>query len=242
MDSNCLGLKFENCHGTPVNVTKLQHPIAITVPRDEAGELPESGNFTVKENTMTTHKLHIEDSSYSINAVVHPEAVNCTHEFKIFLRKDKFPTTEEFDFNWTIRAIPGIAEWREGFPLSVSNFKLNRSSSDKEVYYLGLYLTRDDESRTDKKCSEMSYKLLSFLSSCNFWDEQDEKWKASGCEVSNLSWQHVRLFNLSEYLGKGYPKILLGMERLALVMPRVFQLSCYLFATYYSISQTENVF
>lgn len=186
MDSNCLGLKFEDCHGTPVNVTHLQRPIVITVPRDEAGELPESGNFTIQENTMTTHKLHIEDSIYSINAVVHPETVNCTHEFRIFLRENKFPTTEAFDFNWTMRVIPGIADWRQGFALSVSNFQLNRSSSDKGVYYLGLYLTRHDESRTDEECSGMNYKLFSFLSSCNFWDELEEKWKVSGCEVSIL--------------------------------------------------------
>ena len=187
VESNCLGLKFEDCHGTPVNVTHLRHPIVITVPRDEAGELPESGNFTIEENTMTTHKLHIEDSNYSINAVVHPKALNCTHELKIFLRKDKFPTTEAFDFNWTMRVVPGIADWREGFPVSVSNFQLNRSSSDKGVYYLGLYFTRHDESRTDELCSGMEYKLFSFLSSCNFWDELEERWKVSGCEVSDLS-------------------------------------------------------
>lgn len=45
--SNCLGLKFEDCHGTPLNVTRLQDPIAITIPRDDIGDSPEPGNFTL---------------------------------------------------------------------------------------------------------------------------------------------------------------------------------------------------
>lgn len=135
---------------------------------------------------MKTHKINVEDSSFSINAMIHPGAVHCSHEFKIYLRKDRYPTTNAFDFNWTMRVIPGVAEWNDSFSLSVSNFLLNKTSSKTGVYYLGLYLTLDDQSRTDEKCSELNYTLFTFVSSCNFWDEKDEKWKASGCEVSYL--------------------------------------------------------
>lgn len=185
VDSNCLGLKFEDCHGQAVNVTHLQDPITITIPRDDAGELPEAGNFTIEEETMKTHKLNVDGPSYSINAVVHPGGINCSHEFKIFLRKDTYPTTEAFDFNWTMRVIPGIAEWKDGFSLSASNYQLNQSSSYTGVYYLGFYLTLPEESRTDDKCSNFNYTLFTFLSSCNFWDELHEAWITSGCEVSN---------------------------------------------------------
>lgn len=183
--SNCLGMKFEDCHGLPVNVTHLQDPIAITIPRDDAGELPEAGNFTIDEDTMKKHKLTVDDPSYSINAVIHPGGVNCSYELKIFLLKDDYPTTEVFDFIWTMRVIPGIAEWKDGFSLSVSNYQLNQSSSDTGVYFLGIDLTLHDESQIDDRCSKVNYTLFTFLSSCNFWNEHDEMWISSGCEVSN---------------------------------------------------------
>ena len=134
---------------------------------------------------MKTHKLNVEDPRYSINAVIQPGAVNCSHDFEIFLRKNKKPTTEVFDFNWTIRVIPGEAERKDNFSLSVSNYQLNKSTSDTGVYYLGLYATLHDKSEKDEKCrSELNYTLFTFVSSCNFWDEKEEVWKASGCEVS----------------------------------------------------------
>lgn len=183
--SNCLGLKFEDCHGTPINVTRLQDPIAITIPRDGAGDSPEPGNFTIEENTMKTHKLNIDDPTYAMNAVIQPGAVNCSHDFGIFLRKNKKPTTDTFDFNWTMSVPPKEAERRDSFSFSVSNYQLKKSASDTGEYYLGLYATLHEESKKNEKCrTELNYTLFTFVSSCNFWDEKEELWKASGCEVS----------------------------------------------------------
>ena len=102
----------------------------------------------------------------------------------MFLRKDVRPTMETYDFNWTVNVIPGVADWDEGFSLSVSNLQLNNLSSDAGVYYLSLYVDADDESQKETMCAESNYTLFTFISSCNFWDEEDEKWKGSGCEVS----------------------------------------------------------
>ena len=134
---------------------------------------------------MKSHKINIEDSSYSIHAVIHPEALNCSHKLRVFLRVDERPTTEAFDFNWTIAVIPGVVDWSEGFSLSVSNLQLNNVSSGSGLCYLGLYAEVDGESQMeDGRCSELNYTLFTFVSSCNFWDEVDEKWKGYGCEVS----------------------------------------------------------
>ena len=65
----------------------------------------------------------------------------------MFLRKDVHPTTETYDFKWTIDAIPGVADWDEGFSLSVSNLQLKNLSSNAGVYYLSLYVDADDESQ-----------------------------------------------------------------------------------------------
>ncbi|XP_022800006.1 polycystin-1-like [Stylophora pistillata] len=182
--SNCLGLKFEDCHGTPLNVTRLQDPIAITIPRDDIGDSPEPGNFTLEEKKIKTHKLNIDDPTYAMNAVIQPGAVNCSHDIEIFLRKNRKPTTELFDFNWTMSVPPKEAEKRDSFAFSVSNYQLNKSASDSGEYYLGLYATLHEESTKDEKCrTELNYTLFTFVSSCNFWDEREELWKASGCEV-----------------------------------------------------------
>ena len=184
VDSNCLGLQFEDCHGNPVRVANLTDPIIITIPRQGAGEKPKPGNFTIAEKTMKTHKIVVEDSSYSIHAIVHPRAVDCSCKFSMFLRKDVHPTTESYDLNWTIDAIPGVADWNEGFSLFVSNLQLKNLSSNAGVYYLSLYVDADDESQKETICSELNYTLFTFVSSCTFWDEEEEKWKGSGCEVS----------------------------------------------------------
>lgn len=184
VDSNCLGLQFEDCHGNPVRVANLADPIIITIPRQGAGKKPKLGNFTIAEKTMKTHKIVVKDSSYSIHAIVHPRAVTCSRKFSMFLRKDVHPTTDTYDFNWTIDVTPGVADWDEGFSLSVSNLQLKNLSSNAGVYYLSLYVDAHDESQKETMCSELSYTLFTFVSSCTFWDEEEEKWKESGCEVS----------------------------------------------------------
>ena len=184
VDSNCLGLRFADCHGNSVRVANLTEPIYITIPRQGAGKAPQPGNFNIEKKQMKTHKITIEDSSYSIHATVHPVAVNCSHKFMLFLRQDKHPTTEVYDFNWTMPVVPGVVDWCEGFSLSVSNLQLENFTSGSGIYYLGLYADVDDESREDEKCAELNYTLFTFVSSCNFWDEENEKWKGSGCEVS----------------------------------------------------------
>ena len=70
------------------------------------------------------------------------------------------------------------------FHYQFSNLQLENFTSGSGIYYLGLYADVDDESREDEKCAELNYTLFTFVSSCNFWDEENEKWKGSGCEVS----------------------------------------------------------
>ena len=146
---------------------------------------------------MKAHKITIEDSSRSFHAVIHPVAVNCSHKFQMFLREDTHPTMEAFDFNWTMEVIPSVVDWSKGFSLSVSNLQLNNSSSGSGAYYFSFYAdVDDDDPQRDGMCAELNYTLFTFVSSCSFWDEEEEKWKGSGCEVSSLNFvwsvQHSR--------------------------------------------------
>lgn len=116
--------------------------------------------------------------------MIHPLAVNCTQKFRVFLRQDERPTTEQFDFNWTMDVVPGVLDWKGGFSLSVSNLELGSLPEKSGIFYLGLYVEDEDIPGESEECAELGYTLFSFISSCNFWDEDEEKWKVHGCEVN----------------------------------------------------------
>lgn len=80
--------------------------------------------------------------------------------------------------------VPGVLDWKEGFSLSVSNLELGNLPEKSEIFYLGLYVEDEDIPGESEECAELGYTLFSFISSCNFWDEDEEKWKAHGCEVN----------------------------------------------------------
>ena len=171
-----------------MTVTNLRVPIVITLPRQGAGNAPEPGNFTIEEKRMTTHKITIQDPNYSFHATVYPGLVNSSGEFRMFFRADSRPTTEAYDFNWTADISPSTDDLKQGFRLSVSNLQLKNLNSSTGVYYLGFYVDVDSDSSTYQKCAELSYNLSSFFASCTFWDEKNEKWEGSGCEVSLVKW------------------------------------------------------
>lgn len=167
-----------------MRVANLRIPIVITLPRQGAGNEPEPGNFTIEEKRMITHKITIQDPTYSFHATVYPGLVNCSRKFRMFLRADSRPTTEAYDFNWTTDISPGTDDLRQGFRLSVSNLQLKNLNSSAGVYYLGFYVDVDSESSAYQTCAELNYSLSTFFGSCTFWDEEKEKWEGSGCEVS----------------------------------------------------------
>lgn len=198
VNSNCLGLRFEDCHGNPVNVANLSDPINITIPRQGAENSPEPANFAIEQKTLKSHKITIDDSSYSMHAIVQPRVGNCSCKFQLFLRKDEKPTTETYDFNWTMDVIPGVYDWKDGLSMFVSNLQLQNLSSDTGVYYLSVYVDFDDQSQKESTCAELNYTLSTFMSSCTFWDDEEEKWKGSGCEVSSLSLTSCVVLNITD--------------------------------------------
>ena len=207
VNGNCLGLRFEDCHGNPVNVANLSDPINITIPRQGAGNSPEPENFAIEQKTLKSHKITIDDSSYSMHAIVQPRVGNCSLKFQLFLRRDEKPTTQTYDFNWTMDVMPGVHDWKDGFSMFFSNLQLQKLSSDTGVYYLSVYVDFDEESQKESTCAELNYTLSTFMSSCTFWDEEEEKWKGSGCEVSSFSLMSCVVLNITDSVNTSTRKI-----------------------------------
>ena len=185
VSSNALGLDFVNCTGHEMRVVNLPTTINITVPSGKTSPPPQPAEFQTDSENLMMHSINVQNNETAIHVEIKP--VNCTgRRLKVFLRKDIRPTQEMFDFNWTLP----ISHWQEEGNESVfvqsnafflSNVHLNHTTAGK--YYLGVLADAHDN--TSVECPLVNYTLVTFTSSCLYWDEAVDKWKGDGCEVCN---------------------------------------------------------
>lgn len=157
----------------------------MTIPGSKSKSKSES--IPVESQTdsekMVIHSIKVDKNETAIHGEILP--VNCTgRKLKVYLRKNRRPTVDNFDYNWTL-PVSVLQEGENGSVLAqsgklfLSNVQLNRTTAG--TYYLGVLADAHDNKSTE--CPLVNYTLLSFTSSCRYWNKDLEKWTGDGCEV-----------------------------------------------------------
>ena len=183
ISTDTIGMEFLNCSGHNVRVENLSIPINLTIPSHHSSVIAKPDEFQTDNEKLTMHSIKIDHNESAIHVEILP--VNCSgRKLKVFMKKNAPPTLEEYDYNWTL-PVTVLTENENGSRLVqsgkffLSNVQLNHNSVGK--YYLGVIANAHDN--TSAECPQVNYTLLSFTSSCLYWNEMKQRWMGDGCEV-----------------------------------------------------------
>jgi hypothetical protein len=137
--------------------------------------------FSLKsKSSWNFHKLEVSSKDDSLSIEVFPK--KCSHNLRLFVRKDVQPTFEKFEWNKTIR--PSNSTHNSSGACSYTDNKAALFISNKVltegVYFVGVTMNDTELSSN----LSMEYFMRVYVSKCLFWNMEVEKWKGDGCWVS----------------------------------------------------------
>lgn len=98
-----VGLILRDENGNPLNTSSFTGDVGIYIPRN-ANQIPKQEEFHViplgDNQFIQYHTLDVNSANYSVHIQVIP--LNSSNEMSVFLRYNERPSTEKFDYNWTI--------------------------------------------------------------------------------------------------------------------------------------------
>ena len=102
--SYTVGLTLKDKDGKPLPTSNFSSDVDIYIPRN-ASELPEEEEFYViplgDKKYIQYHTVQVNSSNFSVHIQVRPKN-DSIGNLKVLLRYDERPTTEKFDYNWTV--------------------------------------------------------------------------------------------------------------------------------------------
>lgn len=173
-----------------ITLSNLKDYIEYFLPAPDV--LPESTMYSVNvtEDTWAYHKLVISSKDEAISIEVTP--FNCSHKLHLYVRENKHPTKETFDWKKVIWRQPSSGdrshllnystcfEEYSSYTLFVSNTKLREST-----YFIGIwYADGREDIRNSNETVVMKYSIRVYKSKCLYWNEAKETWMGDGCVVS----------------------------------------------------------
>ena len=186
-NSYMIDMQIKRSSGAAIKINGLSVPINITIPRNPSHDIPPVTMVTAKGATPTVHRIKLDENDISFHAEISP--FNCSASFQVLFRSSKKPTPKNYDHKWTFPREEGSTAGNRTFEVFVSNTQLNRSASG--THYLSVVAESEGDA---KDCKQFSYLLLTYTSSCLFWDEREDRWTGHGCEVSTSIYRSCRYY------------------------------------------------
>ena len=102
--SYAVSLTLKDKDGKPLPTSNFSNYVDIYIPRN-ASELPEEEEFHViplgNKKYIQYHTVQVNSSNFSVHIQVRPKNESIGN-LKVLLRYDERPSTEVFDYNWTV--------------------------------------------------------------------------------------------------------------------------------------------
>lgn len=171
----------------PIVIKNLSDPMLILLPRQSSDVRPAYPREMTSEE-LYSHKIEMLQNDSALHIAVYPD--NCNYGFNVYVKKDQFPTEQDSDYNYTL---PHEDRWdfasncskdsnnSKAFEIFMSSKLFNYTAAG--FYYVGIKPYARNGSGIVNYLPA-NYTTQMYTSMCMYWDEANETWSTSGCEVS----------------------------------------------------------